>query len=311
MAATCRRWLDRALRAQSLTAAAVIAGFCTLAIGGVRFGPDMQLGILLTGIVLIGFPHGAFDHLVARPILSRSLGQWWRLIFLAVYLGLAAAVWLAWMVAPAVTLIGFLVASALHFGLGDIEDGLAPVSVPRSLAVLTYGTLPLLLPIVLHPADTAPILAALGGIEPQVVLRIIAGGTWLVAIWLALFVWLCIAGWREQRGIVESIVAALGFLVLSPLLAFALYFTLWHSVRHVLRLGAWHDDRDFRAAFRWVMRTLVPAGIVCAVGVAGLSALGEPTIIGLLVPVFRVIAALTLPHMIVTTWLSGPAPAAD
>lgn len=111
--------------------------------------------------------------------------------------------------------------------------------------------------------------------------------------------------------IVKPIVAALGFLDLSPLLAFALYFTLGHSVRHVLRLGAWHDDRDFGAAFRRVMRTLVPAGIVCAVGVAGLSALGSPITIGLLVPILRVIAALTLPHMIVTTWLSGSAPAAD
>jgi Brp/Blh family beta-carotene 15,15'-monooxygenase len=94
-------------------------------------------------------------------------------------------------------------------------------------------------------------------------------------------------------------------MVLPPLLAFALYFTFGHSIRHLLRLGAWHDDRHFPAALRWTMRTLVPASLVCAMGIAGLFCLHWRASSDLLVPVFRVIAALTLPHMIVTSWLDA------
>ena len=49
----------------------------------------------------------------------------------------------------------------------------------------------------------------------------------------------------------------------------------------------------------------MPAGMVCAVGLAALAVAGRDTTVTLLMPSFRVIAALTLPHMIVTTWLDG------
>jgi Brp/Blh family beta-carotene 15,15'-monooxygenase len=303
MAATGRRWLNPALRAQSATACVVTAGFCAAAACDVRFGVPAQLAVLLGGIVVIGFPHGAFDHLVARPILSARLGKWWWLPFSIGYFGLTGAVLLAWMIAPAVTLAGFLAASIVHFGLGDAEDGRAPKSIPRLAALVINGALPVLLPATLHPADAAPVLAALGGVPVPAMMRVLAAGVWLVPVWLAAFAWLCIAGGRNQPGLLERVLSAIGFIVLPPLLAFALYFTFGHSIRHLLRLGAWHDDRNFPAALRWTLLTVVPASLFCAAGIAGLFFLDVRTSSDLLVPVFRVIAALTLPHMIVTSWL--------
>jgi Brp/Blh family beta-carotene 15,15'-monooxygenase len=305
MAAAGRRWLDQALRAQSATACVVTAGFCAAAACDVRFGVSLQLAVLLGGIVVIGFPHGAFDHLVARPRLSRRLGDLWWLPFGIGYFGLAGAVWLAWMMAPSVTLAGFIAASIVHFGLGDAEEGHAPASVPRLVTVVTMGALPVLLPAALHPADAAPVLAALGDVSVPAMMRVLAGCFWLVPVWVAAFAWLCAARGRHQPGLLERVLSAAGFVVLPPLLAFALYFTFGHSIRHLLRLGAWHDDRNFPAALRWTMRTLVPASLVCALGIAGLFCLPWRASSDLLVPVFRVIAALTLPHMIVTSWLDA------
>jgi hypothetical protein len=37
-------------------------------------------------IVLVGFPHGAFDHLVARPVLAQHLGRFWWAPFGLAYL---------------------------------------------------------------------------------------------------------------------------------------------------------------------------------------------------------------------------------
>jgi Brp/Blh family beta-carotene 15,15'-monooxygenase len=305
MAATRRRWLDRALRLQAATACLVIAGFCAASICGVRFGLGAQAGVLLGGIVAIGFPHGAFDHLVARPILSRRLGRLWWVVFLAAYLGLSSAVWVAWMIAPAATLAGFLAASILHFGLGDAEDRPLLPPMPRLIALLTSGALPVLLPAALHPGEAAPVLAALGGVSPQAMAGVLAAFAWLVPVWLVGFVWLCCAGGLSRLAQLERILTAAGFVVLPPLLAFTLYFTFGHSVRHLLRLGAWHNERDFGAAFRWTMLTLLPASLFCAAGIVGLWFFAEPAGNGLLVPVFRIIAALTLPHMIVTSWLGG------
>jgi hypothetical protein len=93
-----------------------------------------------------------------------------------------------------------------------------------------------------------------------------------------------------------------------------LYFGLGHSVRHVLRLGAWCDPTQAEVAARWIATVILPASAACAVGLTGLAWLDDDATTGLLTHAFRIIAALTLPHMIVPSWLepasldSGPIP---
>ena len=258
--------------------------------------------MLLGGMVVVGFPHGAFDHLVAQPLL-RPMGRYWWVPFGAGYLGLAGLVWLSWMAAPALTLAGFLAASVLHFGLGDAEDGFAPASVPRPVAVLAFGALPVLLPMVLHPAGAAPVLAALAGMDALSMQGAMGSLSWVAPAWAAAFCWTVLAAWREGRGVAERAATAAAFVLLPPLLAFGIYFTMGHSVRHVLRLGAWHAPGDGVAAARWLARTMLPAGLACAAGLGGLALLAQDVAADVLAPCFRIIAALTLPHMVVTAWL--------
>jgi Brp/Blh family beta-carotene 15,15'-monooxygenase len=307
MAATSHRWLDRALRWQALAASLAIAGFIALAAGGLRCGLTVQMSVLLAGIVLVGFPHGAFDHLVARPVLAPRLGRLWWVPFGLAYLGLAGLVWLAWMLAPLPTLVLFLAGSVLHFGLGDTEDGVPPGPVPRWAAVLTYGALPILLPVALHPLQAAPVLAAIGGIAVPPMAAALSLSMWIVPLWGAAFVWVCVTAWRQGASIIPPAVTAAGFVLLPPLLAFGLYFGLVHSPRHLLRLGAWHDPADPRRAAQWAARVVVPASLVCALGIIGIALTTQDVSIGMLVPTFRIIAALTLPHMIVTSWLGAAA----
>jgi Brp/Blh family beta-carotene 15,15'-monooxygenase len=311
MSAADRRWLEPALRRQSLAACAATAAFAALAAAGLRFGLELQVAVLLCGIVLVGFPHGAFDHLVARPVLAPRLGPFWWLPFGLAYLGLAGAVWLAWTVAPLATLALFLGGSVLHFGLGDTEDDLAPRAVPRWAAVVAYGSVPVLLPIAFHPSDAAPVLAVLGGVSAPAMAAALSRAVWLAPLWLAAFAWVSRAAWRQGSGGVSPAVTAAGFVLLPPLLAFGLYFGLLHSPRHLLRLGAWHDPHDPRRAARWAARTVVPAGAACALGLIGFAVAAQDLSTGVLAPMFRVIAALTLPHMVVTAWLSQTEAAED
>ena len=316
MAELHHRWLGRALRLQLAVATAGFTAFCALAVMGMRFDFGLQLAVLLAGIVLVGFPHGAFDHLVARPVLLPRLGPLWWLPFLLGYLGLAGLVWLGWMIAPATTLALFLAGSVLHFGLGDTEDGLLPGRVPRLLGIVTYGALPILLPIALHPAEAAPVLAAIAGWDPAVMQRVLSSAVWLLPAWAVAFGWIISVAWRERQSVSERLATAAGFVLLPPVLAFGLYFGLGHSVRHVLRLGAWRNAAQPKVAARWVATVMLPASAVCAAGLVGLAWFDDDTTTGLLAPAFRIIAALTLPHMIVTSWLepapldSGPIPGA-
>lgn len=300
-------WLGPALRAQSRAAAALSAAFCLAALLGASFGMGAQLAVLLGAIVLTGVPHGAFDHLVARPVLAPRLGRLWWAPFGAGYLGLAGLVWLAWAAAPAATLAGFLCASVLHFGLGDTEDGLAPAGVPRALSVAAYGALPVLPPMALHPAEAAPVLAALAEVPVAAMEAALRHAAWLLPVWVAAFGVVLVAAARQGRPVAERLATGAGFALLPPLLAFGLYFGAGHAVRHLLRLGAWHNPRDPAAATRWLARVVLPAALASAAAIGALAWLGRDVAADVLAPCFRVIAALTLPHMLVTAWLeSGP-----
>ncbi len=305
MATNSYRWLERTLRWQGLIASLTIAGFMLLSACGLRLDLKMQVGVLLAGIVLVGFPHGAFDHLVAKPILAPRLGRFWWVAFGLAYVGLAGLVWLAWIFAPLATLVLFLAGSILHFGLGDIEDSdLTTRTVPRWVAVITYGVSPILLPVAFHPSQAGPVLAAIGGVTERAMVTTLSHSMWLVPLWCVAFIWVCKSGRPQGARTFIPAVTAAGFVLLPPLLAFGLYFGLVHSPRHLLRLGAWHDPCDPRQAMQWAARVVVPASLICAFGIVGIALATQGALIGMLVPIFRIIAALTLPHMIVTAWLA-------
>lgn len=308
MAADSHRWLEPALRWQALAAGLTVAACSALAIFGLPFGLGVQIVVLLTGIVLVGFPHGAFDHLVARPILAPRLGRFWWVPFGLGYVGLAGIVCLAWVLAPLPTLVLFLAGSVVHFGLGDLDDAPIKGAVPRWAAVLVHGALPILLPIAFHSAEAAPVLAAIGGVSEPAMMAMRSVSIWLVPLWVGGLAWM----WRATRpppaNVMLTAITAVGFVTLPPLMAFGLYFGMVHSPRHLLRLAAWYDPCHLHRAARWAAGVIVPAGLVCALGIGGLVLTAPDASIGILVPIFRLIAALTLPHMIVTTWLDHDAP---
>jgi len=274
-------------------------------------GLEPQLGSAhLRTLTIMGFPSRTWPGLLDdlnRPVLAPRYGRLWWVPFGLAYLGLAGLVWLAWMLAPLPALVLFLAGSVLHFGLGDVEDGLAHGIVPRWAAVLTYGAAPILLPVAFHPLQAAPVLAAIGGVAAPPMAAALSLGLWLVPLWGAAFVWLCLNAQPKGARVVPAAITVAGFVLLPPLLAFGLYFGLVHSPRHLLRLGAWHDPADPRRAARWATRVVVPASLVCALGIIGIALTTQDVSIRLLVPTFRIIAALTLPHMIVTSWLGDGA----
>ena len=245
--------------------------------------------IALAAIVLLGVPHGALDGEIARPLLRPRWGWRWFGVFALPYLGLVALVLIAWRVAPLPTLAAFLAGSVWHFGLEDAG--------PHPLAAAVRGGLPIAAPVLFHPVATAHVFgtaALVSWTEPPAWL-VAAAYLWAVAavIWVAGCVWQ-----RRWRLLAEPLVLAGLFAVLPPLTAFASYFVGVHAPRHMAALVS--DPRaprvhSLRAA---VWRSLPLTGMTVAIGAALWPFFPGVPSDRLLTLTLQLLAALTLPHML-------------
>ena len=83
---------------------------------------DESLGLfvnystLISGLFLVGIPHGALDYLLIDPKKSSLVS------FILKYLLIIAAYLILWWFLPSISLIIFLVFSCIHFGESEIEE---------------------------------------------------------------------------------------------------------------------------------------------------------------------------------------------
>ncbi|MCJ2089006.1 Brp/Blh family beta-carotene 15,15'-dioxygenase [Methylobacterium sp. E-005] len=264
---------------------------------------DASWLVALVAVIVLGVPHGALDGAVAAPLLRPRFGRVWFPVFALPYLGLAGSVLLAWQVVPMATLAAFLAISVLHFGTEDAGPG-------RPFEALVRGGLPVALPALLHPEQTAGLFAVVARVPmPEL------PGWWSAAAWLWLALaaaWLLI-GRPRPAVMAEMAVLAAAFLALPPLTAFTLYFVGLHAPRHMLAL--------VRDSVRAPGIDTVPRAVRASLPIFGLTlglgaglwplyASGAPdTAANLLTVTLRMLSALTVPHILLdhvaARWPSG------
>ena len=242
-------------------------------------------------IVVLGVPHGALDVEIGRQLLRGRLGGWWFPVFAGPYLLLVAAVLLAWRWAPEVTLAAFLAASVWHFGTEDTGAG--------GLPALFRGGLPIAVPVLVHPDATARVFSAASG------LVFAHSPAWLVAgsiLWLIPALVTAVRG--RPRELLLPGLLCLAFALLPPLTAFALYFVVVHApahtaalIRHPTRAPRVQDDTS---AWRLAAPTTV---LTVAIGAALWPFYDGESPVRLLCITLQLLAAFTLPHMILDAWL--------
>ena len=255
-------------------------------------------------IAALGIPHGSLDHLVAEAIDGRDRPTG-RVRFVRNYVAAMAAVAAIWLVAAPLALSVFLLLSVHHFGQSDLAylrlGGRSQLALQWSRGVFLVG-----LVLVAHVDAVAPIIGRLGGGDP-------ATWPWLVdAQWLWCVV---LVGQHLAIGAVASrqvddraavgseaitvTVLAVLFLSVDPLLGFAVYFGLWHSLAHLLVLAGLLGTEPHPV--RSVARLAAPLTVISLAGLAAVSAVAA--LFGrseLLVPIVVVfISMLTLPHMVI------------
>ena len=249
--------------------------------------------IALICVVFIGLPHGAMDGALAAHF-GWMESKKKAATFLIGYVAMAALVVGFWFVAPAISFIIFLGISMYHFGKGDVNtDGEEP-SVTESLArggVVIGGISQF------HRVDADEIFQVLIGSNTELVWLFLNS---VVPMTLIFAILSMVNKNTGERGsfLAEIAGLALIFSILPPLVGFAIYFCLIHSIRHFASMRAMISDTITKLQI--TKTTILFSAISWAAGLIILaqqsSNIGfEPA---LLQVIFIGLAALTVPHMI-------------
>ena len=255
---------------------------------GMSPGTPLILIFLVAGVVILGLPHGALDPLVARQLWgAREFFTMTR--FLILYAGIAMLCAAVWMLAPNAALVVFLIISAYHFG-SDWED-LSPAWGQNA-----FGLVIVSLPTVHNAQAVTEIYRQLGASMATGIVTV-SQMVAVVAVVAALFAVSVRTKFRVS-GLMELSAVLVGGLMLPPLLFFVCYFCLLHSPKHLMQtarsLGL-SGVRDIaRSAAPTVLGTLI-LGFVLWMALP--SANYSEKVIRL---VFIGLAALTMPHMLLT-----------
>ncbi len=266
-------------------------------------GPISGAVVVVT-VALLGIPHGAVDHLAAAA-LGGPFDTSSRRRFARDYVLVMLGVGLVWLVAPTLALVVFLAVSVHDFGHSD----LAYLGLPHGRAVAVQwsrGLLLIGLPLVAHLESVDPVIEQLGGIEP-------ANWAWLAEWWIlwsaVLVTQHIVVGWTLARGRVDRptlareaiTVTALTtlFLTADPLIGFAVYFGLWHSLAHLFVLADLLGTGP--APLRSVVRLAVSLSAVSILGIVAVVIGAAATdLADLIVPLtFVFVSMLTMPHLLV------------
>ncbi|WP_336001107.1 Brp/Blh family beta-carotene 15,15'-dioxygenase [Halorientalis halophila] len=298
---------------------------------GLSVPPILQYVPLAASVLVLGLPHGAVDHLALprvrgeRPTL-RSMN---RVFVLYGVLGAAYAA--VWFLAPAVAFVSFILLTWAHWGQGDLYSLLAFTDADyldgrpmRALAVVVRGGLPMLVPLLAFPEwyrrvatalvslfapDSVAGLAAVFRPETRLLLGVAYAAVLIAYLALAVVRTDDRPAWAVDAGEVLLLVAF--FALVPPLLAVGVYFCLWHSARHVARLltvepgsaSALARGR-LRPGVVQFARDATPLTIGALALLAGFALLvpNPPAdLLGWLGLYLVLIAALTLPHVVVVT----------
>ena len=260
-----------------------------------RARPSTLALILALAGIAVAIWHGAFDGVLARPILRPRFGRRWSAVFVGGYLVLVATVAALWWLTPSLALPLFLLYSAWHFGTEAYEGQLSFFPALQAFAV---GFLPIAASCCWHPEQVGAIFALmLRNSVPLVATLNKIGGAAL----LPLVVFLAVCTFFKKQPIQTGVLLAVELVLFwkaDPLIAFAVFFCCWHTPEHLAasctapsgRLSFHTMGLQLRSGLAPWLVSLVGFGLLVATGFHHLAAVASS--------MFILLSALTVPHML-------------
>jgi len=301
--------------------------------GGLDVPVHFQYLPFALSLVLFGLPHGAIDHLAVPRLLGHKATAGLAAAVGLLYLVLGGLCLALWFWAPVAAFALFIALTWLHWGGGDLhallafassERDAAPGRVFRIIALLARGGLPMLVPLLAFPETYRSVAASLTGLfGPYSVPSWIFGSPFRLAAGVALAALVLaslVLAWRAGGKLfwayaLETGLLAVYFALVPPVLAVGLYLCLWHAPRHVARLALLDKESagvlsagHVAPALRRFARDAAPLTLAALALLAGLYLLAPgagaspPALLALYLVL---ISALTLPHVVVVSWMDA------
>ena len=286
-----------------------------------------QFWPFVIGMVFLGLPHGALDHLAPLFLLHKRLTPAYLALFVLGYAALVLLYLVFWHLSPLAALAVFLLCSWLHWGQGDAYFLAVFSGQPRPRTVsgkfliwAVRGGLPIVLPPLAHPAAFKQVAGGiLGWYGGQTGLTLSQTGREIglavIGLTIAAYLWqswtLSKTAFRQDAGEIALLLAF--FLIVPAILAVGVYFCIWHAARHLARLMLL-DDADrvplMRGQIgRCVLRSAAQA-LPMTVGALGFLAglwwwqgHAQTNVGGFVFLYLSLIAALTFPHFLLVLWM--------
>jgi len=252
--------------------------------------------------ICIAVWHGAYDGTLARPRLEPLMGRWWFFVFAFGYLLLVGATLVAWQVAPTLTLVAFLLYSSWHFGT---EQDIERLTLGGAISGFACGALPISAACYWHPDEVNTIFRSMLGSSanaafPLHLTRICAALLWVIVALAALGTLLGLRGKAQLTRLSLTLLIAMELLLFwccGPLLAFAIYFCVWHTPEHLVSTSL-DSDGLFTPRIMWRnLRAGIPPWIASLAALAALLAFRPQSVTGYASGLFVLLSALTVPHM--------------
>jgi Brp/Blh family beta-carotene 15,15'-monooxygenase len=243
----------------------------------------LQWVLLSAGLLAVGIPHGAVDHLLE----SGKIHGKPRPVFILKYLGIMLLYLLLWQWLPVVALVIFLLYSAFHFGQADIQEwqiGRLP-----HIKSLFWGMLILSIILFSHVSEVAEILK---GMRIEI--------PWIPGIamgYAALIPALAWGLYEKKTAILWSLLMLIIGMQLPVISAFGLYFIGQHSTN-----GWTHLKQGMQAGNRLLFLKAMPFTLGAVALLIGFFVLNQTQFISWnhrqFISVFFVfLACLSMPHV--------------
>ncbi len=302
---TLRKWTIRHAIVFSCIGVAVLAGSALFGVGSTEF----HLTLLVVLLFVLGIPHGALDYALAKQFLRPQLNRSWGIWFVAFYLLIMGIVLAVWWIHPGASFAAFLALTLYHFGTGDATPTRSSPIIIRIAEILGRGGAVLTFPAAFNKQEILLLFSFLVP-EPSAhtlitmltVLMPLSVTCLLICLIWSIFNFVYRKKPYDLSRAAEIMVMALLFTFLPALLAFSVYFSFLHSVRHMLYLSAGGTTGSAITALIGMIRKALPVTAAALVigGVAYLMLGGvsyeRPQLVRV---IFIGIASMTYPHALV------------
>ena len=260
---------------------------------------DLYSSIALICVIIIGVPHGGLDAAIARQKgWPQSSAHY--LVFHLSYLVLSILIMYLWYLFPLISLIVFLLLSGVHFGLSDL---IVEKKINISTIVAHGGLVPIVIPY-LNQNDVLEIFTILAGEYSAAYILVLM--QYLILPWLicfALYTYYIVTKKEKIRPFINLIILIIVSFLCPPLVSFSVYFCVFHSPGHMMKILNNLDNSDRKRA---VIEAIIYSVITFIIMIFGVVLLVDNFHISesIIIIVFIGLAALTFPHMILVDYVT-------